>query len=185
MATILLTEDSPSTAAFGPQQWGIFTQDGAPVIVHDSVASVEYARDYRISDYPQEKGAFQSYNKVKVPFQAKVGFLISETRRDCLQALEKVVESLDLVTVVTPELSYPSANTIHYGFQRTLRSGVTLIRVDVWCQEVRIIGAPVPGVTQSTNGATPTESGQVQAVPADSTTGDSTQHANPPLNPPT
>jgi hypothetical protein len=35
----------------GPQ-WGIFADDGTPVIVGDSTISFEFAKDNRISDFP-------------------------------------------------------------------------------------------------------------------------------------
>jgi hypothetical protein len=185
----LLVADSPGLiAAFGPPQWGIFSQDGGPILTVDSVADVEYARDYRISDYPQEQGAFQSYNKVQVPYQAKLGFYIAESRAQFLNAIEAAVKSLDFVTVVTPEIRYPSANLTHYSYRRDVRSGVTLIRVEVWCEEVRIVSAIVPSNPQSTNAATPSQSGQVQPIPAgDETFSDLviTPAEPTPLNPPT
>lgn len=165
----LLTADSPGlVSAFGPPQWGIW-KDGIPVLVSDSVARVSYARDYHISDYPQEKGAFESYNKVQVPYEAKVGFYISLNRQQFLSTVEAAVKSRDLVTVVTPEKSYESANLKHYGYSRESRGGVTLILVEVWCEEVRIV--PGIGVTdpQSTNGLSTKESGAIQPIPADGT----------------
>lgn len=193
---ILLTADAPSLAfAFGPPQWGIFSQGGGPILVTDAVASVEYARDYHVSDFPQEKGAFASYNKVQVPYQAKVGFLIAQSRIEFLNAVEAAVASLQFVSVVTPEISYPSANLTHYSYRREIRSGVTLIRVDVWCEEIRIIAGAPPNNAQSTNAATPTQSGQVQAQGTATTEPGAqveignveigTPDTNPPLNPPT
>ena len=134
----LMTADSPTVgSSFGPQQWGIFSQDGQPVLVSDAVGGVEYTREYAISDYPQEQGAFESYNKVQIPFQAKVTLLSSLTREQLLSTLESIVYSLNLVAVVTPEVSYPSANLTRYSLRRTARNGVTLIAVDLWCEEVR------------------------------------------------
>lgn len=200
MAGILLTADAPGLfALFGQPQWGIFdAQSGAPILQADAVYSVEYARDYHISDFPQENGAFASYNKVQVPFQAKVSFLANQLRFNFLAQAEPAVASLGLVTVVMPEFSYPSANLTHYGFQRTARSGKTLILFDVWCEEVRILPSATSASTtqsaatqspngasagaqqaasqvglqtgpQSTNGATATQSGQVQPQPTQPT----------------
>jgi hypothetical protein len=185
----LLIADSPGLiAAFGPPQWGIFDQNGSPILVVDAVADVEYARDYRISDYPQEEGAFASYNKVQVPYQAKVGFFVAQSREQFLNGIEAKLKSLDFFTVVTPEIRYPSANLTHFGYRRDVRSGVTLIKVEVWCEEVRIVNAIVPSNPQSTNAATPTQSGQVQPIPAgDETFSDLeiTPVTPTPLNPPT
>lgn len=152
----LLTADQVSPGSFGQPQWGIFTQDGDPVLVGDAVNSVEYARDYRISDYPQERGAFASYNKVRVPYQAKVGFLIAETRADFLNNVEQTVASLNLVFVTTPEITYPNANLTHYNYRRVARNGVTLILVEVWCEEIRIVAPPTTTTVNPTTGTTGT-----------------------------
>jgi Dit-like phage tail protein len=159
----LAVADSPGLPLTGPQ-WGIFGQDNSTIIAVDSIGNVDYARDYHISDYPQEKGAFQSYNKVKVPYQAKIGFLISEKRADFLNAIEAAVGSLNFVTVVTPEIQYPSANLTHYSYRRDARHGRTLIQVDVWCEEVRIVAAASQTATQSTNATSPSQGGQQQPI---------------------
>src|SRR6266446_5232352 len=112
--------------AWGGPVWGIFDQDGNTVLAADSVASVEYQDPWRISDYPQEQGAFESYNKVKSPFTVKIAFLISgdiSNRSDFLETLQRAVESLDLFVVVTPEISYDSANLSFSTYRRTARSG--------------------------------------------------------------
>ncbi len=175
----LLTADAPGIGfSAGPGQWGIFAQSGQPLLAVDSVDSIEYARDYRVSDYPQEQGAFQSYNKVQTPFLAKVGFLIAATRTDFLNAIEAACASLQLVAVVTPEISYPSANLTHYGYRRDGQSGKTMIRVDVWCEEIRFSGGSASGNnTQSTNASQPTQSGNVQPA------GPATQNAPAPSGP--
>lgn len=191
MAGLLIADAPGLFAAFGQPQWGIYdARSGSPVLEADSVFSVEYARDYHISDYQQENGAFASYNKVQVPFQAKVSFLANQLRYNFLATAEPAVASLGLVTVVMPEFAYPSANLTHYGFRRTARSGKTLILFDVWCEEVRILpsatststtqsaatvspndaaagagsaaSAAITSGPQSTNGSIPTQSGQVQ-----------------------
>lgn len=189
---ILLTADAPGLGiAFGPPQWGIFTPSGSTLLISNAVNNVDYARDYSVSDYPQEKGAFESYNKVQRPYHAKVGFLISSARREFLNNIEVAAASLDLVSVVTPEISYPSANITHYSFSRTSKGGVTLILVDVWLEEIRVANFVLSGNrstnsqsgsgssstssnpsttstpenlqdTQSNNGASPTQSGQIQ-----------------------
>lgn len=163
MGSPLLTADLIGPSLLGGPQWGIFGPSGQPIIVADSVDNVGYSRDYRISNYPQEQGAFMTYNKVKIPFDAKVGFLSNRTRVELLNSLEQIAASLDFVVVVMPEISYPSGNIVHYDFMREEYRGKTLIRVMIWIQEVRIVAASAAENTQSTNAASPTQSGQVQA----------------------
>jgi hypothetical protein len=151
----LVFADTPFLPALATTSlWGIWGLDGTPVLLTDATFSVEYSREYSISDYPQVSGAFQSYNKVQHPFDAHVEFLISAARVQFLQNVEQAVASLALVTVVTPEIQYPSANLTRYGFRREASAGVTLIRVEVWCREVRITaGAALSASTAAQPGA--------------------------------
>ncbi len=174
MAALLLADALSVTRAFGAPQWGIYDENGNTILQSDSVSTVDYARDYQISDYPQEQGAFQSYNKVQVPFIAKLSFIIAASREAFLNSIEQAIASLNLVTVVTPEIRYPSANLVHYDYRRTASQGKTLIIVNVWCQEVRVVANtaqatasnPTGQDTASPNGADSTQSGNVQAAPA-------------------
>ena len=158
----------------GQPQWGIFGQTGATVFIPDSVLSVEYSHDYKVSDYPQEGGAFQSYNKVQVPYQHKVGFAISADKSGFLKALEEAVGSLALYTVTTPDANYPSVNLTHIGYRRVANNGASTIIVDVWCEEIRIIGSASFSNTRSTNGAGTQNDGPVQTQTPNSQTPDPT-----------
>jgi hypothetical protein len=162
--TALLTADSPGLTGFGGPQWGIFDQYGNAILEADSVASLGYTRDYQISDYYQEQGAFESYNKVQVPYQAKVGFYISATRTDFLNNVEAAVSSLQLVSVVMPEKSYPSANMMHYDFRREQRQGVTLILVTVWVEEVRIVAGGTAVTSGTVSPPNPTDVSQTSGT---------------------
>lgn len=165
-APVLLTADGADLSPFpGPSQWGIYDGGGNPVLLASSTASVEYTRDWRISDYPQEQGAFGSYNKVQVPYQGIVTFWVGGSegeRAQFLAAAEPALASLDMAALVMPEISYVNANLTHYSFKREAHAGVTLLRVDVWVEEVRVIGVATFSATQSVNGASTTQQGTVQ-----------------------
>ena len=181
VAPILATADVAGLSALvGGPQWGIFSQGGAPVLQADSVNSFDYERGYLVSDYPQEQGAFQSYNKVQAPYDAAFSFLTSETRFEFLNSIEAACASLALYVVVTPEISYTSANLVRYKPRtRTSRSGVTMITVDVWLKEIRVTAgaslssssaAPSPTsstTTSSTGGTSPTQTGLPNAQSPD------------------
>jgi hypothetical protein len=171
MCAGLLFADQIGPGLLGGPQWGIFDQTGAPLIagggyLADSTNDVSYQRMYKISDYPQEQGAFATYNKVKMPFDAPASFLSNQTRYELLNSLESLTASLNLVSVVTPEVVYPSANIVGYKLQRAVNQGVTLVMVTVFVREIRIVGAGTLSNTQSTNGAASTQSGAVQPIPA-------------------
>lgn len=165
---IAVTSDAVGLSNLGRiGRWGIYSSQGRPVLTADSVFAMEYARDWRVSNYPQTEGAFASYNKVKTPFQAKVTFLIGNSRIDFLQAAEAAVASLNLVSIITPEISYASANLTHYAYRRVAAEGVTLIAVEVWAEEIRVVSAASLSNGQSTNAASPQNDGTVQPTQAD------------------
>jgi hypothetical protein len=155
-------------AMFAGPQWGIAV-NGSFVLAPDSILSVEYKRDWTVPDYPQELGAFQSYNKVATPFDVRVQMTKGGTeaeKRAFLIELDQLAGSLTLVTVITPTIQYPNANITHYDLRRTATNGVGLLTVDVWIEEIRV--APNPSFTQTAkpDGQDPQQTGQVQAQPA-------------------
>lgn len=176
----LLTEDDSSLAPlFGGPEWGIFTPQGQPLLAVDSIGDIDYNRDYDISDYTQEQGAWESYNKVQTPFMAKIGFLLNANRIPFLQSIEAACASLALVTVATPEVSYPSANLIHYGLHRSGEQGVSLVRVDVWAREVRITAGTQ---LNSSTAATPSGNGASTSIGQPNSSAVSASPLTPPTN---
>ena len=151
-----------------PPQWGIFAEDGSPALVADSVFGFEYSHEYRISDYKQEQGAFFSYNKVQEPFVCKVQYLIGDPvlRGQFFIAAEALCASLALVSVITPDIPYLSANAIRVAYRRLARNGVTLVLVEISCEEVRQLQTGTLSNTQSINGAATAQNGNVQAQPS-------------------
>lgn len=150
-----------STAA---PQWGIF-KDGSAAIVGDNVMAVEYMAEYRISDFPVEGGKFESYNKVKVPYDARVTFTKGGTVADrtaFLNSIDTAIASLDLYTVVTPEVQYANANIVRYDYRRTSQNGVQLITAEVFVQEVRVAPEAQFSNTAQPAAADPVNNGAVQ-----------------------
>ena len=166
---------------FQAPQWGIFTKGGQPVAVADSVVGVDFRREARISDYPLEQGAFESYDKVQMPFDIRVRFAVtnsvdlpslgslgmSSQRKDFLTAIDRAFKSLDLYMVTTPDATYQSVNITHYDYRRELKGGATLLVVDVWMEEVRVNAqaeytksAQPEGEPQQDNGAGQSSEGQ-------------------------
>jgi hypothetical protein len=177
----LLTLDSPAIQPTSRvPAWGIYL-NGAIAIAADSVLKVEYKASARISNAPQEKGAFQAYNKVQAPYESRVQMTKGGSESDraaFLDALEAAKKSLNLYDIVMPEKSYLNANITGYGLVRTARSGVTLLTVEVMFEEVRQASAPVFTATtgggstvtptianpKSPTGADPTNAGTKQPV---------------------
>jgi hypothetical protein len=124
---------------FQPPEWGIFTIQGQPLVVPDTVTAVDFRREARISDYPVEDGGFQSYDKVLIPYDARVSMTCDGTGMDkslFLANIDAASQSLDLFTVVTPEVTFTNMNVIHYDLRRERTRGATILHVDVWLQQI-------------------------------------------------
>jgi hypothetical protein len=165
---LLIADARAVLALFQSVRWGIFDQNGRPVIIGDSVKAVDFADQSRISDFPVEQGAFSSYNKVENPFDIRVVFTkggsVSE-RTQFLNAIKAAKKSLALFQVVTPEITYLNVNVVHYDYRRTQRQGATLLTVDVGCREIRSAPALQFSNTQAPDGAGQVNDGTVQAQP--------------------
>lgn len=196
-AVVILTSDALGILSlFSGPQWGIFDAGGNPIAIPDSIVGFDYRREYRVSDFPLEQGGFASYDKVQMPYDARVsmtcggasqlqeligslpGFggpsVQQAARSDFLNDLEAAAASLALLTVVTPEVTYASANIVHMDYRRTRTNGVTLLTVDLWLVEVRVTATAKFSNTQAPAAADPQSGGTVQSAPAP---------ANPPAPP--
>lgn len=145
-------------------QWGIFDSDTGEVIIQaDTVLSIDYKNTWLISDYPQENGAFQSYNKVKIPYDVRVKFAIGGTQSDrenFLTRAEAAAESINTYTVTTPEAHYDNANIQHIDYRRETKDGASMIIMEVWLSEIRQASMQVTGTTSDI--AVPLPADQVQ-----------------------
>jgi hypothetical protein len=164
-AITLLTSDAIiGSGLFAVQQWGIF-EDGAPVIVPDTIVDLDLTKDWTISDFPLEQGAFQSYDKVIVPFESRVRMALGGSvadRSDFLQTLDSISGTLDLYSIVTPETIYPSVNIRRYTIRRQPQSGLGMLVVDVSFIQVRVTGSAQFNNTQTASGANQQSGGSVQ-----------------------
>lgn len=162
---VLLVADAV-TSLFSTPQWGIYL-DGEPVVVADNVMTFGFKKSARISKYPQEQGAFASYNKVSVPAEPRLQYSTGGSvadRQAFLASVDPLVDDLNLYDVVTPEMTYSGYNVIDYDFPRTAdKAG--LITVDIRMEQIRIAGASTFSNTASPTDASQTNNGLVQPQP--------------------
>jgi len=162
--SLLVADAALIYSLFNKPQWGVYL-NGSPAIIPDSIVGVEYKHDWRNATAPQGQGAFADYNKVQTPFEARVTMTKGgpiEERQAFLTACEAAAGSLDLYTIVTPEISYQSANITHYDYRRTSHNGVTMLTVDLWLEEVRVTGTVAYANTQQASWAGQVSDGTVQ-----------------------
>lgn len=164
----ILGSDSPLLdGTFLRPRWGIYLES-KQVIVADSVAALHYRKEYRISDYPQEQGAFESYNKVTMPYDIRLrmtkgGNLID--RQAFIAAVDKAAATLNLYDIITPEKTYIGANIAHVDYVRQADRGAGLIVVDISLIEIRATVTAQFSNTAKPSGATPVNNGTVQTKP--------------------
>jgi hypothetical protein len=162
----LLSSDATNitNAIFGnATQWAILLNN-KPIIVPDSVISIEYRQDWNIADFPMEEGAFQSYNKVDTPFDIRLRVVKGGSNSDRQQFLSDIADAADslfLLTILTPEVSYPSMNISHYEYRRTADNGLTLLAVDIRFVQIRVTATSSFSNTAAPSGASAFQTGSV------------------------
>lgn len=153
---------------FGIPRWGLYDQDGQQVLLFDTFLGIRFRNGSRISSFPVEQGSFSSFNKVDTPFDAMLRFALSgdtASRGELLNTLETLKGSVDLFSVVTPEIVYPSANVVAYSYERNSRSGPSQLIVDLYVEEVRQTAEAAFSSTAEPDGAGEQNNGQVQTFP--------------------
>jgi len=166
--TPLKADDSSVAQSQSGPQWGVFSTEGKPVLTPDSVVAVEYAKEWRGSDYPLEKGAFESYNKVTRPYEVRVTMSKGGTvtdRTNFLNALGTLAESLTLSNIVTPEQTYLNSNIQHTSYVRRSDNGAALIVAEISFIEIRTTVTISFASTKTDSGSSPVNGGAVQAKP--------------------
>lgn len=152
---------------FTDDYWGIFDQNGIPLIIVDNVVSLDYQNESKVAQAPVQAGSFASYNKVATPYDVKVrmskGGGVTE-RGAFLAMLEYCAGSTDLFTVITPETVYVNANIKGYSYRREATNGAHLIIADVQLVEIRevspqytdldVSGAKNPAASNPVNNGT-------------------------------
>lgn len=147
------------------RQWGIY-QGGSPVVIAETVTSFDYQQSWTISDFPVERGNFESYNKVYVPFTGNFKFTSGgsfSNRQALLNSINAIAGNLELYDIVTPEAIYRNVNIIQQDYPRAAASGLGLLSVMVRVEQVRLVGAGLFSNTQSPSNASQVNGGTVQA----------------------
>lgn len=109
-----------------------------------STASVDYSKETRVSDFPVERGGFANYNKVETPANPVVTLALAgseSNRQTFLAAIDAACKSVDLYSVVTPEVTYLNYSVERYNYQRRNSKGATLLIVEIALKEIRQVSA--------------------------------------------
>lgn len=121
-------------------KWGVFNSAGAQVIVPDSFLGLGYVNSSNIPTYPQEQGAFASYNKVQNPRAYTVKMSKGGSKKDIADfktVLESLEASLELFTIVTPTRSYQRANIDKCEYDHSEFNGAGMVVATIHFTEIR------------------------------------------------
>lgn len=148
----------------GNGTWGIYL-NGSPAIVPDSFLSLEFKGEWNVTNAPLEAGAFTSYNKVTVPFDARVVLAKSgseSVRSKFLNTALTMASDLNLYTIVTPEIQHASVNIVHMDYKRTATEGRQLIIVMFWLKQINVTASGTVTNTAQPSGSDPVNQGPLQ-----------------------
>lgn len=123
-----------------PGNWSIFDKDGAKALDFDTFFSCSIKAENKISSNPVEKGSFADYNKIASP--TAVSVVLGRTGKSdelaaFLTSLDKLADSTDLVSIVTPEKTFLDYNLVSYDYDRKAENGVDRLLVGLMLQEIR------------------------------------------------
>lgn len=145
--------------------WGVFDQNGIPLLLADNVKSVKFQNRSKVSTAPLEKGSFAAYNKVIEPYTVNVmmtkGSGGVKERGAFLALVDAFANSTDLFMVITPEAIYPNCNIVGYDYVREAQDGARLIKVNLHLQEIREVEVEYTKTKQESSEAVQ-EQGSVQ-----------------------
>lgn len=150
---------------FGQTVWGVFDANGDEVLNPDSFGGIDYQNGGRVSNAPQEEGAFSSYNKVANPYDCSLMLITSAdkaTRSAFLAKLEEMSAGVELFTVVTPERTYTNATLQNFNYKRNGQQGLTMIQAQLNFVQIRTSASSTVTPTQDPSGADIQSGGQVQ-----------------------
>jgi hypothetical protein len=155
------------------ESWGIFDKNNIKLGagLNLSTSSVVYARDSNISEYPLEQGSFESFNKVQLPAISTITLCLQGSEADRTKFLNQIdlaSKSVDLYTIVTPEVQYINFNIQRYDYTRSAQKGASMLTVVLHVKEIRqnialSSSAPAP---KNPNATPPVSNGKPQPVPA-------------------
>lgn len=163
----MLKADAARISQIAASQWGIYTKGGALALDPDSINAVGFDAEYRLADFPIEKGGFETYDKVQMPFECSVQLAKGGTRseREAFLALaERLRGNRELYNVVTPEATWRGVNIVRVSIERNAESGAGLIVLNLRLREVRQTVKASFAETKDPASASPASNGSTQPV---------------------
>lgn len=149
---------------FGQEGWGIIeTKSRSIALTPDSFVKFEVRQEAKIPIYPMQEGAFQSYNKVLMPYEVRLTVTCSGnglmSKLNFLSKISYYIETTTLVDISTPDGIYVDMNLVHVDYRRESKRGATLLIAELHFLWVRVVSSTTQ--TAQPSGASPASVGQL------------------------
>lgn len=139
---------SPPTPIYAILQSDTFL----PLTIPSSWGEFAYQQESAMSDYPQERGAFQPYNKVKRPEVVNVGITKAGSdlaRFAWLAAIQQQEAQfpLQLYTLISPDAVYVDYAIQRVSYAKRQDRGSNILHVDITFMRIPEIESAAPSNT--------------------------------------
>lgn len=165
--------------------YGITDDSGNPIIQPDSAVEFDINADSTVNSHPVEKGGFQAFNRVQEPISIRLLLACqgkNMSRETFLSTLKGLREGTQVVTISTPDTTYPNMTLKAFGYKKTAEHGAVTIWADTQWVEERSTNVTVSSPpTSQPQGAATTNIGSLQ--PGTPTTQQQASISNPPVVP--
>jgi hypothetical protein len=138
------------------------------IIQPDSAVEFEIQANSNVNSHPVEQGGFQSYNRVQDPISIRLLLACqgkNMPRATFLSTLATLREGTQIVTVSTPDASYPNMVLKGYGYKKEAARGAVTIWADTtWVEErsTNVVVSSPP--TSQPQGAATSNLGTLQEI---------------------
>ena len=162
---VAITANAITSLFNEPPVWGIYINNDVAVEC-DGATQVDMHFESNISSAPQEGGKLLSYNKVRQPYRANVTLIKGGdvlSRDAFISDLLRLRDSLQLLSVITPDQVYINCNITSVTYYRNPERGYMLISTEIGLDEVMIATAIEEKETADSNGKKQQNNGSVEA----------------------
>lgn len=169
----------------GLPPYGISDSSNNTVIDPDSVVEFEINAGSTLNTHPVEKGGFEAFNRVQEPISIRMLMACQGKqmpRSTFLSTLQSLKEGTQIVTISTPDTTYPNMTLQGFGYKKTSDRGAVTIWADTQWTEERSSNVTVSAPpTSQPQGASTTNLGSLQ--PGDLAPQQQASISNPPIAP--
>lgn len=166
LGPITTTFSNGTTATAPAETVGPFNAEW--IINPDSVVDFEISVDSNVNTHPVEQGGFSAYNRVQEPISIRMTLACqgkNMSRETFLSTLKSLREGTTIVTISTPDASYPNMTLKGYGYKKIAERGAVTIWADTqWVEERStnvVVSAPP---TSQPQGAATADIGTIQPI---------------------